>query len=227
MRLAALFLAASSAAASSRSARRSAAALDAPPPPPPPCPPELLRIAERDGRFSVAQFGALGQQHCHANCTVGKTGDKCRQTICQDDAVGVREAIAMSLRCGVSEIWFPPPRPAAIGAQYVFNSTVLIDRGPLLLTGDGGASVGFAGSPPQAAITNRGAGPAFLFNYSIVDGVVLRNLNIGGGHIAVKIQGSSGIVFDNCILQANSDGNWTAFGANVRLGSDNAALVVV
>ena len=136
--------------ASSRSARPpAAAALDAPPPPP--CPPELLRIAEREGRFSVAQFGALGQQHCHVNCTAGKTGDKCRQTLCQDDAVGVRDAIAMSLRCGVSEIWFPPPRPAAIGAQYVFNSPVLIERGPLLLTGDGGASVGFAVRPALAA----------------------------------------------------------------------------
>ena len=61
------------------------------------------------------------------------------------------------------------------------------------------------------------------------DGVVLRNLNIGGGHIAVKIQMSAGITFDNCVLQANNEGsdNFTGFGANVRLGSDNAALVIV
>ena len=59
------------------------------------------------------------------------------------------------------------------------------------------------------------------------DGVVLRNLAIGSRSIAVKIQMSSGIVFDNCVLQANNEGNFTAFGANVRLGSDNAALVIV
>ena len=139
----------------------------------------------------------------------------------------MREAIAMSQLCGISDVWFPPPHPATDGAFYVLNSTVLIDRGPLVLTGNGGASVGFAGSPPQAKINVRGSIPGFLFNYSMDNGVVLRNLNIGGGLPAVKIQMSAGIIFDNCVLEGNSDGNWTAPKANLRLGTDNAALVVV
>ena len=79
---------------------------------------------------------------------------------------------------------------------------------------------------PGGSILNE-MSPVVYVNSSI-DGVVFNNLNIAAGQgTALKIANSANVHMTNCGVAANGRNvDEKAPGTNVRLGSDNAALVI-
>jgi hypothetical protein len=121
------------------------------------------------------------------------------------------------------QVWFPP-------GNYRINTTVAVLSG-MTLAGTAGAGLG---ESPSATLwgpaDNRS--PILLLNGTL--NVVLRNLQLEGGGIAVHIFDAAGVRFDGVGVSASvnvdnvdsSASGCASDNCNVRLGSMNAAMVI-
>ena len=178
----------------------------APPPYRPPCPPGIAAEVQEFGWISVTTCGAIG------NLTA------------EEDTAGIELAINLTKSCGTNTVWFPP------APGYQTTKTIVIDMSNdgIVFQGSSGAP-GWGVTPPLSTVTPFNfSGPVFLVNSSI-NGVVFNNLNINacGQGIALKLVNSANVRVQNCGVAASPRMvDDKAPGSQVRLGSDNAALVM-
>ena len=166
------------------------------------------------------------------------------------DTAGIELAINMTKSCGTNTVWFPP------APGYQLTHTLIIDshNDGIVLQGSSGAH-GWGVDPPLVGISQCACSPSHpcagnmtqcnftlkpdgsilnemspvVYVNSSIDGVVFNNLNIAAGQgTALKIANSANVRVRNCGIAAGARNVPAGVpGYNVRLNSDNAALVVL
>eukprot|EP01045_Picozoa_sp_COSAG04_P005862 COSAG04_NODE_278_length_18351_cov_17.582676_12_plen_321_part_00 len=187
-------------------------------------------------------LAAVGQHHRADRATSGGAGAVCTATEAQqalmnatgrlsikatgavgdkqaDDGPALVRALALAKACGSAEVYLPP-------GHYLINSTVHMPSGMTIA----GTATGGMETPAAILYGPVDHSPILMINRTM--NVVLRNLQLEGGGLAVHIFDAAGVRFEGVGVSASVNVDKVdasaagCDGCNVRLGSMNAAMVI-